>query len=237
VRADVNREFGDLVFQPVTAPGEYHVYYLPYRLQPQWGGYGGDYLPPQATAEPTWVERNGLSDEKLPAGKWKALPKVKVLEIQARAQFSRFDPMEVVATKAETRALRARYRDRAYLVFPEDRTRPIRMFDDLPLCWIKRGPSAEFCGKACRNEFYVYQIGLYASRESLDDVAVTFHDLRRRGGEGGDVIPASAMRCFNLGGTNWDGKPLHKTISVSKGAIGALWCGVQVPQRIQPGEC
>ena len=27
---DINREYGDLAFQPETVPGVYQVYYLPY---------------------------------------------------------------------------------------------------------------------------------------------------------------------------------------------------------------
>jgi hypothetical protein len=33
VRLEINREFGDLAFQPVSGPGEYQVYYLPNRME------------------------------------------------------------------------------------------------------------------------------------------------------------------------------------------------------------
>ena len=36
VRVTISREAGDLLFQPVTAPGEYYLYYLPYRTAGEW---------------------------------------------------------------------------------------------------------------------------------------------------------------------------------------------------------
>ena len=35
----LNREFGEIVFQPQTAPGEYFIYYLPYVVQEPGGWY------------------------------------------------------------------------------------------------------------------------------------------------------------------------------------------------------
>lgn len=40
---DIRREYGDLVFQPITAPGDYYVYYLPCERAPSWGSYP-DYI-------------------------------------------------------------------------------------------------------------------------------------------------------------------------------------------------
>ena len=33
LRLDINREFGELVFQPESGPGEYHVYTQPYQME------------------------------------------------------------------------------------------------------------------------------------------------------------------------------------------------------------
>ncbi|MBN1344088.1 MAG: hypothetical protein JXQ73_15490 [Phycisphaerae bacterium] len=229
----VNREFGDLVFQPQTAPGDYDVYFMPFterRIQHQ---YDTTYAKGQPTADAAWLDRNGLSPDKLAEGKWRSLPEAKVIGIEARNDFHRFDPMEVVATAEETRQLIAQHPDRPYLLFPEDRLHAIRMTGDLPLRWIKTGPSTTFRGKACRGEFYVFQIGLYASRAGLNDLAVDFGPLKS---PQGNEIPPTALRCFNLGGVDWLGKPFKKNVSVAKGKIQALWFGLQVPPSLPPGE-
>ena len=44
-------------------------------------------------------------------------------------------------------------------MFPEDRHYPIRMTEELPLRWIRRGPSSVFAGEALRGEFYAFQLG------------------------------------------------------------------------------
>jgi len=47
---------------------------------------------------------------------------------------------------------------------------------------------------------------------------------------------AKWLNCFNTGGTNWDGKPFHKTINVPEGKVQALWIGVDVPRGAKSGE-
>ena len=110
-------------------------------------------------------------------------------------------------------------------LFPEDRRFPIRMTDELPLRWVKSGPGKEFHGEAQRNEFYVFQIGVWAARTNLAGLDVEFN---------GEI--AGWLNCFNTGGTNWDGKPFHKTINVPQGKVQALWIGVDVPRDAKPGE-
>ena len=231
-RADINREFADLVFEPVGGPGEYHVYYLPYQVQYQGGWYGGNYLPVEVNADPAWLTANGLDD---PAdGKWKSLPQARVLEIEARNEFSRFDPMEVVATAEETAALVARAGNPPYIVFPEDRRFAIRMTEDIPLRWAQSGPAQVLSGEPCRNEYYCFQLGVFACTAPVEDVRLTFSDLRPE--PAGRPIAASEFTCFNLGGTDWDGSPLSKTVSVPQGKVQALWCGVQIPREAAPGR-
>ena len=36
LRVNIQRQSGDLLFQPVTVPGEYFVYYLPYKTEGSW---------------------------------------------------------------------------------------------------------------------------------------------------------------------------------------------------------
>jgi hypothetical protein len=148
-RLRLDRFEGVLAFQPQTVPGDYFVYYRPFKPQPGWGNYNYDYLPPQETAAPEWKAR-------LPQDT-AALPQASVARLEARTEFDSSYPMEVVATPEETRGLLDRS-PAPYLLFPEDRRFPIRMRDDLPLRWVKSGPAKAFSGEAQRNEFYVFQI-------------------------------------------------------------------------------
>lgn len=231
VVVEVNREFGDVVFRANT-PGEYFIYYMPFSEKTVNWQYSTEYTTPQATAGSAWIERNGLAAERLRDGRWRALPTARVLEFQTWHEFHRFDPMEVIATAEETKQLLARHADRSYLLFPEDRKFPIRMTGDLPLRWIQRGPATEFRGAAERGEFYVFQVGLYAARKPITDVAVELSDLEPRQGK---AIPAGEFHAFNFGGIDWLGRPLKKTVAVAFGKVQALWFGVQIPKDATPG--
>ena len=232
VAVAVYREFGDLVFQ-AEQPGKYFVYYMPFSEKTVNWQFSTEYAPPQSTAAPVWIERNGLSAERLREGRWRALPKAKAVEFQTWHEFHRFDPMEVIATAEETRELAAKHADRSYLLFPEDRKFPIRMTDDLPLRWIESGPGVEFRGEALRGEFYAFQVGLYAAKRPIEDLAVDISDLTP---PQGNAIPASQFHAFNLGGIDWLGRPVKKTAAVPLGKVQALWFGVQIPGDATPGD-
>ena len=193
LRVNIQRQFGDLLFQPVTAPGEYFVYYLPYKTEGSWYFPTTVYLPPSDTAQKAWAEACQPMVERLRSGNTADLPAARVLEFQAINAFHRFDPMEVVASADELKTLLAAHPGRPYLLFPEDRKYPIRMTDELPLRWVRSGPSAAFTGDACRGEFYAWQIGLYASGQPLEGVAAEFSDLTPgEGGQGpGRAFPPS----------------------------------------------
>jgi hypothetical protein len=216
-RLHLDRFEGVLAFQPQTAPGDYFVYYLPFVPEPGWGNFSHDYLPPKETAAADWKAR-------LPADT-QGLPRAAVVRLEARTEFDSFYPMEVVATPEETQAMLVRSAESAYVLFPEDRRFPIRMTDELPLRWVKSGPGKEFHGEAQRNEFYVFQIGVWAARTNLAGLDVEFK---------GEI--ARWLNCFNTGGTNWDSKPFHKTINLPQGRVQALWIGVNVPRDAKPGE-
>jgi len=238
---DIQREYGDLVFQPMTAPGDYYVYYLPYERALSWGSYP-DYVYPgpenllssgDKFVFLTWLGRNGLTADRLAKKPWRSLPQAGVVEIQAVNEFNSFYPMEVIATAAETQDLIARHPDAPFLLFPEDRSFPIKMTDDLPYRWIGMGVRDTFQGQVSRGEYYAFQLGLFAARVSLEDVDVAFSDLR--GPEGAARIPATAVNCINTGGVDVKGLKFKKAPAIEKGKVQALWIGIQVPQGIQPG--
>ncbi len=239
--ADVQREYGDLVFQPTTVPGDYYVYYLPYERAVSWGSYPDYvYLNPEPLLSSNdrflylaWLSRNGLTDDRLDKRPWGTLPQARVTEFQAVDEFNSFYPMEVIATAAETRELINRNADRLFLLFPEDRSFPIKMRDDLPLRWIQTGANSSFQGRARRGEYFAFQIGLYASRISLTGVDVVFSDMLCK--NTGARIPSTALNCINTGGVDVKGQKFKTDLTVEKGKVQALWIGVRVPRGIKPG--
>jgi hypothetical protein len=229
----VNREAGDFFLQPSTAPSDYFIYFLPTISAGRSNYPTVNYQPPDYRPDPSWLERNKLSRFKAPGRAMSEFPAAQLIEIQSIDEFNSFFPMEVIATAAETAGLLAAHPDAAYLLFPEDRSFSIRMTDDLPYRWVQSGPRSEFSGEACRGEFYSFQIGVFACRSAIEDVDVSFSDLKSPTATG--VIPLFGMHSFNTRGVNWDGRAFQKPCPVPFGKIQALWCGVQVPEEIHPG--
>ena len=233
VRIEVNREYGDFVFEPVSGSGDYYFYDLPYTGTIHSPYPKITYLPPERTASPEWLTRNDLLDlERVRANRGK-FSASEVVEFQSVDEFNSFYPMEVIATSSETAHLLAQYPQSAYFVFPEDRRRAIRMNTDLPAVWIQRGPGGPLRGEAQRGEFYTFQLGVWAARAPLSNLQVQFGDLRSE--DKGALIPAGAFRCFNLGGVDWQGTRFTRAFGVEQGAVAPLWCGVQVPEEASGG--
>ena len=262
----LNREYGDFVFQPATAPGDYYYYYLTNISKGSPHYPTVVYTPMDLTAEKAWLKARGLSPFTEPADETAVFAEARLIEIQSIDEFNSFFPMEVIATAEETARLLRKYPDADYLLFPEDRRVPVRMKDDLPRRWVEAGPKSEFAGEALRGEFYVFQIGVYARRSAIESIEVTFEDLllthpekavsgrphpgplpsQGRGSAPASSqsgakppvprIPASAMHSFNTGGVGWDGLPFVKACAVPFGRVQPLWCGVQVSRNLAPGR-
>jgi autotransporter-associated beta strand protein len=223
---NLTREFGSIVFQPQTVPGNYYLYYMPFTDSQNIGSYSGGYVSAQSTASSTWLSSNGLpaSATSLPA----AVP----VQFEARLPIDNFWPMEVPMTVAEKTAFLAA-NPGGYLLFPEDRLHPIKMRDELPYRWLAAQPANTLADTALRDEYFAFQLGLYAVTQSVQNVRVTFSDLLPTGG--GASIPASAFNCLNLAGTNWDGAPLTNAVTVAQGAIQPLWLGLLIPPAAVTG--
>jgi len=229
-RIRVNREFADLVFQAEEAPGEYYLYYLPHVMSGSRHYPTVTYPEPEETADPSWLERNNLTRRNIDLT---PLPRAELRAIEAIDDFNSFEPMEVIALARETIRLLDNHPSADYLLFPESRENSIRMTDDLPLEWIKRGPGQPFHGKAARGEFFAFQVGVFACRKEIKGLDVRFSAMK---GPSEARIPAEAFRCFNTGGIDWTRKPFQKVCTVEKGKVRALWCGVQVPMDLPKGE-
>lgn len=218
----INRETGEIYFEPKSGKGTYYVYYLAYKNEGRSNYPRGTYLKPEATASAGWLSAQSSA---------KNIPLATVKEFQSIDAFNTFYPMEVIATKAETDALVSKHKAESFLVFPEDRIYSIRMTDDLPQRWIQRGPRDIFEGEAMRGENFALQLGIYAL-QNLQNVKVTFSDLTLATGKS---ISSADMFCINTNGVGYDGMPFTKTVNVDEGKIQALWCGIDVPQEATPG--
>ncbi|MGD0483226.1 MAG: glycoside hydrolase domain-containing protein [Gemmatimonadales bacterium] len=252
-RAEVTREFGDVIFQPTAGAGDYWVYWMPYQGTFRSNYPRITYRPPDSSATADWLTRNQLGADGLRAGAWRTLPEAQVVALQSADSMSAMWPMETIATAEETRALLGRHPGTPYLLFPEDRTHPIRMTDDLPQRWVGVGPDGRdavagqpVTGEAQRGEFYAFQIGLWAATHAAESLAVRFTDLRRApsadaqpraAGAGSDraLIPASAFSSFNTQGVDWQGRAFARPLRVAQGKVQALWMGVMVPDSPEPG--
>jgi hypothetical protein len=231
-RIRITREHGDIVFEAPSV-GDYYVYYLPNTGTGRSNYPTVAYPAPQPTADLSWLKKHGLDTRD--AATWTPgnLPAATVVQFQAIEALHSFFPMQVVASGAEVADLLARHPAAPFLVFGEDRTRPIKMPADLPLRWVRRGAAAPFVGDAMRGEFYPFQLGVFAARQDLADVQVVFSGLRRKGG---GSVTASAFTCLNLGGIDSAARPFTRAVSVTKGQVQPIWCGVQVPDGALAGD-
>ncbi|MBB3053765.1 glycoside hydrolase domain-containing protein [Mucilaginibacter gotjawali] len=215
----LNREYGEIYFEPVSGKGVYYVYYLPYKNEGRSNYPKGVYLKPENIASADWLKRV------LDAGN--ELPSATVREFQSIDAFNSFYPMEVIATKDETNRLVKTHKADKFLVFPEDRLNSIRMENDLPERWIDRGPQDNFTGEVAKGENFAFQLGIYAL-QNLDDVKIKFSDLKSAAGQ---VIKAQNLFCMNTNGVAYDANLLTKTVNVAAGKIQAMWCGIDVPKN------
>jgi len=225
--------YGDLVFE-AQRPGTFFAYYLPCVSRGK--NYPTvAYQKPEQTADAVWLARIGF-DPVAPSSLAEAkFPRATFLGLEADEAFDSFFPMEIAATPGALARLAAAHPADPFLLFPEDRFHPIRMSDHLPELWAVEGPKRELAGQvAARGEFFTFQVGLYALGTNLRGVSVRF--TRLRPSAGGRSLPASAFRCFNTGGTNWEGVAFQKNLSIEKGRVQAFWCGVQIPKDLPPGE-
>lgn len=115
-----------------------------------------------------------------------------------------------------------------FFCFTEDRAHDIRLTNTIPERWVERPANLRktLTDNCAPGEFHTWQIGVFSPYQSLKNISVNFSALKN---EKGDRIPASALRCFNLGGINTEGKPFEKEVNVLKGDVQALWIGTDVP--------
>jgi hypothetical protein len=234
LRIDVNREYGDVVFQPGTMPGTYQLYILPFVGTKKSNYPKLAYPKPEQSAEEDWLWRNYLTEADLKLQSWRVLPKAQVIAFEARDSLDAYWPMEVIATRAEMDSLASAHPGAALLVFPEVRENSIKMTDDLPFRWILRGPGGAVRGVSLRGEFFVFQLGVFAMRHGLQDLRLRFTDLRTS--PVARTISASRFTCLNLGGVDNADREFSSVVSVDSGKVRPLWCGVKIDEGVPAGR-
>lgn len=226
-RLHIDQASGELVFRARTA-GVYAVYYQPYLTNGSANYPTVTYRAPENTADSAWLERHDIAD----AARTRALPQAQVIGYQAVDDFDAYTDMERTATPSEVRHLLAANPGAPWLLFPETREHPIRMFRQIPLRWAQRGAGGALVTQALRGEYLSFQVGLWTARAAADNVRVTFSMLR---GPAGAQIPATRLTAFNLGGVDDEGKPFVNRLDVAQGRVQPLWMGLDIPTDAKPG--
>ncbi len=219
-RIRVDRESCDIFAGPVIA-GTYYLYYLPFHVQEGYGFYNKDYLPREGKPDQEWLEQ--LHPD--------AAPPVTLKRFEARTALDNFFPMEVIPLESEKAAFLEDHPG-PFMLFTEDRLYPVRMRDEIPLKWVQEPKLNQFKGIAQRNEYYVFQVALFAARSDVEDLQVSFTGLN---GPGEASIEAERLTCFNTEGVDTYGNSFVKEIRVGEGHVQALWMGVDIPEHISPG--
>ncbi|MBS1746612.1 MAG: hypothetical protein JST21_10635 [Bacteroidetes bacterium] len=217
---NLTREHGEVYFQPISGIGTYYIYYMPYKNEGSSNYPKGIYLSPENVASQDWLKK--VSD---------TLKVTYSYEIQSINAFNSMYPMEIIAPKILSDSLIAGNSDKPFIIFPEDRMHPIKMKNDLPDRWVKRGIKNIFSDSASKGENFAYQLGVYAMK-NLKNVHVTFSDLTS---VDNNIIPAKNISCLNTDGRSYDNKPLHFTVDVPAGTVQPLWCLVDIPKNISAG--
>ena len=219
-RIRVDNEVCEIVAGPVKA-GSYHFYYLPFEVQEGYGFYNRDYLPREVPAKEDWLA--GIAPD---------AASMAVLDgFESRTAMDLFYPMEVIPFVSEKKAFLEAHPD-SFLVFTEDRRNSVRMWDELPHRWILDPKLNHFSGSALRNEYYTFQLALYASKAELEDLEVSFSPLK---GPDGSELESKRLTCFNTEGIDTYGKAFTKKVDVKQDRVQALWIGADIPEDIKPG--
>ena len=223
---DVNRSYGSFVFRPVDGPGRYYLYFMPYTGTVKKPYPTAEYLAMDTAMTPWRISSAGEDPARHPSALVRALESVD--------EFNRFTEMELTATPWELEVMIRENGAGGFYLFPESRERPIRMVDFLPYRWTRTGPFTRLQEQARPGEYFVFQVGVYAVDGDLHNVEVLFEDLIDE--RGGAAVPASSMTCYNTGGHGWDGSPLTTTVTVPKGRVQPLWCGIDLPADLNAGD-
>ncbi len=221
-RIAVSNENCQIQFGPVKEKGTYYFYYLPYVVQPGYGGFRNGYIPQEKGPDVQWLAK---------IEKTKKHPSAQIVCVEARENFDSFYPMEIAATRVEEETYLKKNPAKLYL-FSEDRMNPIRMRNQIPQQWLLQKQGDTFNGEAAPNEYYTFQIGLWSGNTD------TFHKVSYKASPlrcGSETIPVTAITCFNVEGIDPYGTYFKKELNVDKGKVQPLWFGIDIPSGQKTG--
>jgi hypothetical protein len=116
-------------------------------------------------------------------------------------------------------------KNKQFFVFPEVRENPIKWFDSIPEIKLKNPFNGDsFQMNARPGEIFIFQIGIWALTNDVNDLKIEFSDLKGKV----NVIKSSQMTCYNLGGTDFRGNHFEKQIAIPRGRLQDLWIGVDL---------
>ena len=221
--AKKHQEEAELIFEPQWGIGEYYLYYMPGRNEGYWWIPTAKYLSANVSGNEIWRNnyKGSISQDA-----------AIVSRFESQSEYNSFYPMEIPVTLQEKEVLSAKYPRYSYLVFPEDRNFPARMTEEIPYRWYKMGAFGTFNGRAMKDESYAWQLGIYAFKNELENVIVKFSDLKSNDGA---ILPASIMKCINMGGIDHLGREFTKNVTIPKGEVRSLWLLAMIPTTQKPG--
>lgn len=239
---------GTFIFSAANGPGEYHLYYLPFETCEFKGGACG--YNAGATYEPTGKDSCAVGGPSW----WDPVPVEQMARpsqtlYQARTYFDAFTENERPAAPHEATEFIARASaaqgSPAALLISEDRQQPLIMTEAIPYQWTLRNASslASFFGVAQPGEKYTLQLGLFAHTAAVSVVAVTFTDMQMSASASpvasasSSTIPAAALHCMNVNGTDAFGQPFlyPSAPSFEQGRVLPLWVSLRVPPNASAG--
>ncbi len=199
-------------FKPVSGPGTYFLYYC--ALEEQL------FNPSQV-----WLDK---VTSKNPI-------QARAERIESRCALDSFYPMETIPLKTELGRLLSDFPDAPYLVFPQDRDFSIRMVHEIPASWALRDRDAPFLLEADRHEYRVFQLGIWACREPLDNITLSFSDFKQDSGNA--MLPSGLFQCLSLT-SNIKNPDINRSVGpfqMMPGQVLPLWCGIDLPEDVSPG--
>lgn len=229
-RVNINREYGELIFQ-APAAGTYYFYYMPYVMSK--GNYPKvNYNVPIQLAEKSWTAKYKLNGTPLSASQKEKFQTVTAHEIQSIDAFNSFFPMEVIASRIEISTLLKKNPATPFLVFPELREYSIRMTDDIPQRWALLGAKTSLIDTVQKGEYFTFQAGVWAYSKPYQQVDIKFSDLK----SAQNTIKSVNFTCFNTEGIDSEGNYFEKNCAVQQDKVQAFWCGLQIPVDAVAGK-
>ena len=220
---EVTNERGRLVFEPVSGPGDYAVYFLPAKIE---GGAFpvGKYLAPEKTADDLWHREHGTA-----SGVAGRKPHAEVVRWEAISAHDAWTEMEVIASEAEQRACAHAFgteKGGAAVLVPA-KGQSVRLFDRLPRVLAGQRPGdgpKTLVGRP--GEHLVFQVALWSPGRDLKDVRVSVagvHSTQPVWLKAGDI------RCLTTDRTDWNGRRSTARLDVPAGTVQPLWFGAELP--------